>query len=347
MTFAKLDYRKGVRALTALSAASIVLAACGGGGSASGADADGSVTLKLGHTLEADHPIVRCGVDVFSEKVSELSGGSVEIKSYPAAQVGDEQEMADSVIAGDLDITQPSAGHLAEYHAPLSVLNAAFLFDDYTQLMDTARNESGQALWDGLRDAVDVETVGIWAQGIRVVSTQDVEVRTPEDLKGVKMRAADSPIWIANITALGASATPMALGEVYTGLQQGVVDAQENPVPTIASNKYNEVQNVISLTDHVVQGNPIIINGAKWDSLTEEQRQAILDAAEESEQSLLECLETEAEEILDEWRNDPGMTVVEDVNREAFREHAREYLVEKYDHEWQGAYDDIRSSLDQ
>ncbi|WP_349300577.1 DctP family TRAP transporter solute-binding subunit [Pseudonocardia nematodicida] len=313
---------------------------------APGAGPAGSTTLALAHTVDTGHPIHRCGVESFVSHVEQRTGGEITFDVFPSGQLGNEQELADNTVWGDLDVTQPSAGHAAEYFPPLSVLNAAYLFDGYDDLQQVADSPVGEELWAGLRAETGLEVLGVWPQGIRQVTTSAAPVRTPEDLRGVSLRAADSPIWVANALALGAAPTPMALDELYAALQQGVVQAQENPVNLIDSNSYDEVQRYLSLTDHVVQGNPLVINGARWASLTPEQQEIFREAGRISAERLRACLEQDAETITAGWRQDGSMEVIDDVDREAFRDRAEQEVVPRFDDQWNGLYQRIRSELE-
>ncbi|MDT0196759.1 TRAP transporter substrate-binding protein [Arthrobacter sp. AB6] len=333
--------RRMVLAGAVLSSAALALTACSSG---SQGGSEGPVKLSFAHTVEVKHPVNRCGAEIFKESVEKASDGNITIEIFPAGQLGTEAAQSDSAIAGDVDITQPSAGHLSEYYEPLSVLNAAFLFDSYSSMLEVARGDAGQELWKGLEDKTGLVVLDIYPQGIRQVTTKGVEVRKPEDLSGVSMRAADAPIWITNVSALGATPTPMALGEVYTGLQQGVIDAQENPVNLVASNSFDEVQDHVSLTNHVVQGNPLVINGDRWAGLSEEQQNILKDAAKESSASLQKCLEDDFTTIVQEWKDKGTMKVTEDVDIDAFRKHAEPVLMKEFGDVWGDQYKKIRDA---
>lgn len=335
-------YGKRVWATGSAAAATVVLlAACGSDSGDGGGEA---VELRFAQPAEANHPWQRCGAEPFAEAVSEASDGDIEIRTYSGGQLGAEVDLLNQTIDGSLDMSLINAGLLAERHEAVGVVGAAYLYDDIDSMLEVSRGEIGQELWDELREAAGVEVLDTWALGIRQLTTADVAATSPDDLAGVKIRASDSALAIAYVESLGATPTPMALGEVYLGLQQGVIDGQENPVGIIDTQGFDEVQNYLIMTNHVIQGNQLLFNSARWDSLSEDQQQIITDAAREAGDEVKECVETEQQELLDTWRQNGELEIVEDIDIDAFRARAEQVMLEEFGDQWGDLYERIRSS---
>ena len=174
--------------------------------------------------------------------------------------------------------------------------------------------------------------------------TANKPVREPADFHGLKIRTPDAPLYLQMIRTFGGTATPMALSEVYLGLQQGAIDAQENPIPTIATNKFEEVQSTISITRHMVQGVQLVTSDRFMDGLTEDERQAFLDAADSARLANLKCLEEQEEEILETWRADDTIDIVEDVDTETFRDLVKSDLLPNTP--WEDLYLEVQEEID-
>ena len=172
--------------------------------------------------------------------------------------------------------------------------------------------------------------------------TSNVPVRSPEDMNGIKIRSIDEPLFLANARVLGANPTPVPIAELFTALQQGVVEAQENPIPTIATNDFMAHQSHLNMTGHVVQTLPWAMNGDSWENLTSEQQDQLSSGMEQASEDIRGCVEEDTEQFLQEWRDDPEITVVEDVDKEAFRQRARETLLPEFGDQWNGLYERIQ-----
>lgn len=335
--------RKLIRVATVgcMAATVGILTACGSDAEDGGVD---TVKLRFAQPAEAGHPWQRCGADPFAEAVAEASDGAIEITTYPGGQLGDEADLLNQTIDGSLDMSLISAGFLAERHAPVGVVGAAFLYDDIDSMLEISRGEIGQELWDGLREAAGVEVLDTWALGIRQLTTSDTPARNPDDLAGVKIRAADAELAISYVESLGASPTPMALGEVYLGLQQGVIDGQENPVGMIDAQGFDEVQHYLIMTNHVIQGNQLLFNSTRWESLSDDQQQIITDAARAAGDEVKACVETEQDELLDTWRENGEMEIIDDVDTAAFQQLAEQVMADKFGDQWGDYYERIRDA---
>lgn len=331
--------RKRLVYITAAMAgtAALALTGCasnGGGDAGDGADR----TLRLAHVYEAAHPVETCGISTLNE---ELAGSGLTVESFPAAQLGSEAESLEQLSTGSLDIAIAGASFLGTWYEPAAVLDAGYLFDDVDHYMATISGETMQGVFDDLAAASGMRVQSGWYYGTRQV-TANKEISTPADMAGVKIRTPDAPMYLTNIELMGGTATPMALGEVYLALQQGVIDAQENPVPTIATAKFNEVQDYINITNHMVQGVYLISQDSLTDSLSEEQQAALESALAKAADAVHECILADEQSIVDEWKADGSIQVNEDVDIASFSEAAQEHFAS--DSAFGELYTEIRNS---
>lgn len=322
-------------------------AGCGGAGQqdqGNGQQGGENVTLRFANIFEASQPVNECGAKSVIDQASERSGGSLTVKNFPASQLGNESELVESVFAGNLDMAIASSGLLASYYAPLSVLDAAYLFENFDEVLKVVNGEIGQELFGSLLEKSGMRVLSTWYNGTRQLTTSNTEVRSPEDLAGLSIRAPDAPIYIANVKALGAEPTPIAFEEVYLALRQGTVDGQENPVSIIAAKKFNEVQNYLILTGHQIQTVNIFISDNIWQSLSGEQQQALQGALDFAAEEVRQCINRDEEATLDEFLGGQ-IQVIEDVDREAFRDRARQVLPEEFDNDWpDGLYNRVQEA---
>jgi TRAP-type transport system periplasmic protein len=308
-------------------------------GGAAGGGGDTRV-LRFGHVYDPAHPNETCGAVRLNEILAENDSG-LSIESYPAAQLGSEEEMLEQLADGSLDMSIAGPSFLGVWHEPAAVFDAAYAFTDVDHFDQTVNGEIGEQVWDGLREEAGLQVLGSWYYGTRHI-TANVPVRGPDDLAGVKLRVPNAPLYLDNTEAMGGTATPVALSEVYLGLQQGVVDAQENPIPTIATNRFQEVQDYLNLTGHIVQGTMVVIGEQTMEGLEPEQQEALQAAVDETTPEVRACIEEQEQEILEEWRESGVIEIVEDIDFQAFADAAREQLPAKYPG-WEGLYEQIQS----
>jgi tripartite ATP-independent transporter DctP family solute receptor len=327
-------------AATGLAAASLLaLSACGVGTpvdkeAAAAIDSDAKV-LRLAHVYDAGHPVEKCGVATLQE---ELDDSGIQVESFPAAQLGSEAESLEQVSSGSLDMAIAGPSFLGVWHEPVAVLDAAYLFDDVDQYETTFESETIQSVFDELYESSDIKVLANLYYGTRHV-TADTLISTAADFSGLKIRTPDAPLAIKNIEAIGGTPTPMSLDEVYLALQQGVIDAQENPVPTIATAKFNEVQDYINLTAHQVQGIQVTIGRTAYEGLTEDERSSLESGLEAASAATRECVEEQEQSLLEEWKSGDGIKVNEDVDREAFAAAAEATMVQQ---SWGDLYREIK-----
>ena len=285
------------------------------GGALAGQAAAQDHTILAGHGAQRGHP-THLALEHLAELVDERSDGRLEVQVFPDRQLGEEREMVEGLQFGTVDMTVVSTGPLGGFVPQINVLDLPFLFEDRVHAYAVFDGAIGRQLMDEF-EAIDIHAAAIWENGWRHL-TSNIEVGAPDDLEGVKIRTMENPIHIAAFQALGAGPVPMVWGEVYTSLDQGVIDAQENPITVIYTNSLWEVQNHTTLTGHVYGPHLVLISRSTLDGLPEDLRQILLDAVGDAtdyqrEQSVV--LEQEQIELL----RAEGMTVTP-IDTTPFRE---------------------------
>lgn len=285
-----MKFKKGFSIASLGLSSVLLLAACGNGDSTASNNAEGGegeaspVSLRLAHNQGTDHPIHTSLVEL-KEIAAEKSDDSVEIEIFPSGQLGDERSVIELVKSGTLDMAKVSASALESFDENYAIFSLPYVFQSEEHYFDVMDNsEAVQEIFQNTRDE-GFFTAGWYTGGQRSIYTADKEVTSPADLNGMKIRVQDSPTSIAMIEAMGGAPTPMAFGEVYTSLQQGVVDGAESNETALTTNNHGEVAKAYTYTEHQYVPDVLIVSTSMWDGLSEEQQQAITDAAVESSDS--------------------------------------------------------------
>lgn len=329
------------RMLALVPAAALLAAGCTAMGG-NDSDGDGSVTLSFANSYTTEHAHTKCGIQAVADQINAQDIG-VTIETFPNSQLGGDTERFTSVMAGDVDMDVQGSSALASTFAPIGVLDMAYAFDGPDQLFDFFDSEAATTLKDDFAAKTGTRILDVWFFGMRHFSANKA-IRTPQDLQGLRMRYPDSPVYLENAKAVGANATAVAFEEVYLALQQGIIDGQENPVPTIAEKSFDEVQSHVSLSGHQTGSQLIVINEEKWQQLSPEQQEALQTSVHETRAKNRQCIENKEAEILEQWRGGGEMTVVEDVDREAFARRAEEYFNKTLSGEQLAVYQSVRES---
>lgn len=327
----------------ALVAAAMLLAACSTGETTEpgGSNEGATFELTLAHSYTEDQPQNRCGAQVIADEVKKADVG-LTIEIFPSSQLGGDADRIASVASGDIDIDIQGASALGAIYEPISVLDAAYAFDDADHLASFMASDASDVLVDGFATATGVNTLGAWSVGARHF-TANKAIRTPADLEGLRMRFPGSPQYLMNAKALGATATEVAYEELYLALQQGTVDGQENPITNIESQNLSEVQDYLSLSGHQLNTNLVII-GAVWEKLSTEQQDALTSAVKLAVTSVTTCVAEDEEATLNEWRSAGEWEIVDDVDVDAFQKKAVAYLENTLKGESLEVFQAIRSS---
>ncbi|MFN6951098.1 MAG: TRAP transporter substrate-binding protein [Albidovulum sp.] len=235
--------------------------------------------LKLGWTTGdgAQDPYA-IGARAFKEEVEKLSSGRIEVQLFPNRALGDERPMIDGLRLGTVDMGIITNAVIAQVEPAFQINDMPFLFRDEAQ----AQRVLDGAVGDQLRQRLDtrgIMALGYMEGGFRHMINNVRPVNTPDDVKGVKYRVLQSPIYIGLFTALGGTAVPMAWGETFTAVQQGAVDGLEIPAAVIDANKYNEVTKYLSLTNHIYSMIGLLASKRSFDRLPADLKTAVRDAA--------------------------------------------------------------------
>lgn len=287
----------------------------GGGGSPAPAAPANAVLLKAGHVLNDTHAY-NLGFLRVAELIDERTGGALKLEVFPNSTIGNERDLIEGMQLGTTDMAVVSTGPLSGFSSAFLVLDLPFIFNSYESAYRVLDGEIGQGMLESLTEN---QMIGIafWENGFRNV-TSKMEVRLPEDVKGIKIRTMEAEVHMATFNSLGAIATPMAWGEVYTALQQGTIDAQENPLANIYLNKMHEVNPYINMTGHFYAPAPVLMSKKTYDSLPPEQQQIIVDAVKECVDYERQCIHDGEEEYMQALK-DEGAYVIEDIDKAVWR----------------------------
>ena len=285
--------------------------------------------LRMAHVYEVSAPTHAYGTAFLSERVRQKTN-DLDVTVYPAAQLGSESEILEQLVAGELDLAITGPSFLAMWYPPVGVLDAAYASRDLDHMLEMAGSIEMAPEWDELRKRYDARVLDTWAYGSRHV-TSNVPIRHPKDLDGLRLRSPAARIFQASAEALGASPMPIAFSEVYLALQQGIADGQENPVPVIKSMGFQEVQKYLNLTGHIQSSLQILVNERTWNRLNHDQQNGLLESIQELGNEVHKGLITDETKLIEEWKKDGTMEIVEDVDVDAFRERCRDFFSEGFE----------------
>nr|WP_238718943.1 TRAP transporter substrate-binding protein [Pelagihabitans pacificus] len=241
---------------------------------------DGAKTLRLGHGLDVSHPVHKAMVRM-GEDLETLSNGKLLLEIYPSQQLGTERQCLELLQIGSLDMTKVSVGVLENFAPKMKVLGLPYLFRDREHSFRVLDGPIGQELLDeGTK--YWLKGLGYYDAGSRSFYTKDKPVNSPADLKGQKIRVMESVTAMDMVSGLGGSPTPISWGELYTALQQGVVDGAENNPPSFYLSRHYEVCKYYSLDEHSVIPDVLLAGTHLWDTLTEEEQGWLTQAVQTS-----------------------------------------------------------------
>lgn len=238
------------------------------------------IELKLGHGLSPSHPVHQA-MEYMSDRLEEKSDGQMTIDVYPSEQLGTERQTLELLQLGSIDMTKVSSSVMESFSDPYKVFGLPYIFRNEAHRFAVLEGEVGKQI---LRSSTDVWLRGLtyYDAGSRSFYTVDTPIREPSDLEGMKIRVQQSPAAIQLINELGASATPISFGELYTALQQGVVDGAENNAPSFHLTAHYELCNYYCLDRHTSPPDVLLISTHTWETLTEQQKKWVREAAWES-----------------------------------------------------------------
>ncbi|UEM01713.1 TRAP transporter substrate-binding protein [Skermanella rosea] len=239
-----------------------------------------SRNFKVAFVQNNDHPH-GIGVKKFGELLEEKSGGKMKARGFGGGQLGGDAQVISSLQGGVLDMTLVSPGLLTGLVKEFSVFDLPFFFNDYREVDAVMDGPVGTRLLEKLPEK-GLIGLGYWDHGFRNLSTAKTPINKMEDIAGLKVRVIQIPIFIDTFAALGANPVPLPFPELYTALETGTVDGQENPFASIETSKFYEVQKFAATTGHVYNPLVAIFSKRVWDKLSEDERRIVQEAATEA-----------------------------------------------------------------
>lgn len=304
-----------------------ILAACGGSDKkeeGTDGDSDEKVLIRVGHASSEDVAVHK-GSEKFAELIDEKSDGKMEVEIFANSALGGNREMLESLQSGTLEIALPSTAPLASFTDKMLLFNLPYLFENREGAEKVVDGPIGVQVLEDLEDSGFIG-LGYMDQGFRdIIVNSDKPVRTPDDLKGKKIRLIDNPLHIAHFEELGATATTLEFSEVFSGLQQGVVDGADGSYSNVDGMGFDEVTDYLVETHHIYDAIPVLFSQTIFESYTEEQQDIIKEAAQEAIVFQRDLQAKESEEIKKEFQDGDLIEVIEltDEERKAFSDKAQ------------------------
>lgn len=285
----------------------VVLTACsstddeseGSGDSGDSGDSEEAIEIKVGHIAPDDHSYTK-GLEAFADKVTEETDGQVTFEIFGDGQLGGEREIIEQVQLGSLDMTAATGGVLGSFVPEMSVLEMPFLFEDVEHAYKALDGDIGEEITEHI-DEQGFKTLGLWENGMRQVLNDKHAIESPEDMEGLKMRTVENELYLETYNALGSDPTPISFPEVYTSLQQGVIDGQDNSYGVMVTTKMYEVQDYLTENNLYYAAAPLLINEDLFNSFPEDIQEVFVDVGQEmtSEQRQInQDMEKEQKELL-------------------------------------------------
>lgn len=242
-----------------------------------------SKVMYLGHTLPQSHPVHK-GIVEFQKALEKKSNGTLKVKIFPDAQLGSEREVLELLQIGSVAATKVSAATMSNFVPEYSLFGIPYLFRDKQHQFDVLEGNVGKSILE--------KGSKFWLRGLcyydagsRSFYTSDKPIRTPEDLAGLKIRVMNNQMAINMVNSMGGSATPLAYGELYTAIQQGVVDGAENNPPSFVSSNHYEISKYYTLDQHSSVPDVLLIGTKYWEKLSDQEKIWVQEAADESAQA--------------------------------------------------------------
>jgi tripartite ATP-independent transporter DctP family solute receptor len=273
-------------------------------------------TLKMNISV-AQNSHYGVAIDTFAKELEKRTNGRFKVQNFYSGALGAERESIEGVQLGTMDLTMTSTGPVPNFVPEVAILDIPFLFKDYAQARSVLDGPIGQEMLAKF-EAKGLKGLAWGENGFRHMTNNKRPINSPDDLKGLKMRTMENPIHIQAYKQFGILPTPMAFTEVFTALQQGTVDGQENPLSVISAGKLGQVQKHVSLTGHVYSPALILMSKARWDKLSAADKQAFLDSAKEAVKANRARIDEDEKRVIGELKSQ-GVTVVENVDKSKFQ----------------------------
>ncbi|GHU28752.1 C4-dicarboxylate ABC transporter substrate-binding protein [Betaproteobacteria bacterium] len=280
-------------------------------------DALAARKIQIGHAYAAQHPM-HLSMEAFAAQVKQETKGEIEFEIVPSGVLGGEIELIQQTVGGMLDASLIGAITMFQGFAPKAAIeDLPFIFTDRLVVHKAVDGAFGVYMAEKVIEPLGLKVATFLEHGFRQITNNKRAITKPEDLAGMKLRVPPLALRVEAFKLLGANPVPMALPELFTALQQGTVDGQENPMATIESYKFNEVQKFLSLTNHTYVSAPLVFNKDSWKSFDAATQKIILDAAKKAQTMSRDLYVNYETEALKRVR-DSGVTVTTDVDYKAF-----------------------------
>ena len=280
--------------------------------------------LKFAHVYETSEPFHTWALWAAGE-IAKRTNNRYTIDVFPASSLGNETQINQSLSLGTVDIIYTGQAFAARTYPPLSIGGAPYMFRDFKHWKKYSESPVFWDLAEGYHEKSGNKVVAAVYYGVRQ-TTANKPIVKPDDMKGLKLRVPDAPLYIMYPKVLGANATPIAFAEVYLALQNGTVDAQENPLPTIMAKKFYEVQTHINLTGHITEMLLVIVGGPLWNRLSMGERDIFQDVFREACAKATAEIAASETRLVDEFAKKYGKKVVKS-DRAAFKAKFAQFLV--------------------
>ncbi len=274
--------------------------------------------LKFAHVYETSEPFHKEAVWAAGE-IAKRTNNKYQVDVFPASALGNEQQITQALPLGTIDMIYAGASFVGATYKPISIVNGPYMFRDFNHWKAYSQSPILNELTEGYFKQTGNKILALTYYGARH-TTANKALNAPADMKGMKLRVPQAPMYMMYARAVGANPTPIAFAEVYLALQNGTVDGQENPLPTIQAKKFYEVQSHINLTGHILDNLTTVVGGPLWKRLTA-QEQEIFDKVFKEAAARATVSIRESEMKLPDWFKQQGKNVVQ-PNLAAFREAA-------------------------
>lgn len=273
--------------------------------------------LKLGHPQSATSAF-HAGAVAFADDFAKRTQGRYKVDLFPSGALGGEREMVESVQLGTLDLVITSTGPVGNFVPDTLVTDIPFLFRDYDHARKVLDGPIGQEILAKF-PAKGIVALAWGENGFRHLTNSKRPVNAPDDMKGLKIRTMENPVHMTAFRTIGALPTPMAFPEVFTALQQGTVDGQENPVAVIMSSKFGQVQNHMTMSGHVYSPALFLAAPATYNAMSEADKKAMIEAAKVGAQVMRKKVQEAEESGINELKSQ-GVNVITTVDKAKFQE---------------------------
>jgi len=298
-------------------------------------------TITFAHHQQPDSP-AGLGAQRLADRLNSKSGGRLDVKVYPAEQLGSEKSVFEQLGEGVVDMSTLGFGIIGTMSPSALAMEMGYMFEDYDHLMKFLDSDVFIEMVDQGVQMAGVRIGGAYYNGVRHTTTSSKPVTDPASMAGVKLRVPSSEMLLATFEAMGCAPTPMAFSEVYMALQNGTIDGQENPIPTIMSMRFYEVQKYLCLTGHMVQAATFVVSEATYQKLPDDLKAILLEEMKAESIATSEDVKQKEIDQLEELKG-LGIEVVE-VDVDAFVSKVKE-IIPKFESKWGvGLYDRIQAT---